>query len=110
MEHEQLPKLLDTGMKGLVMLDQIALSLVVFLPDRGIDLLVGVGGDANVLRNASRILISLSFFSDGRGCKCSLRTFSCSLEHHTKIRANWVGSRIVEGELNGIVLLLVMPY
>src|SRR5712675_729593 len=110
MEHKQLPKLLDTGMKGLVMLDQIALIPVVFLPDRGIDLLVSVGGDANVLRNASQILISLSFFSDGRGCKRSLRTFSCSLEHRTKIRANWVGSCIVEGELSGIVLLLVMPY
>jgi len=53
MEREQLPKLLDTGMKGLVMLDQIALIPVVFLPDRGIDRLVGVGGDANVLRNVS---------------------------------------------------------
>ena len=107
---KQLPKLLDTGMKGLVMLDQIALVLVVFLPDRGIGRLVSVGGDANVLRNASQILISLSFFSDGRGCKRSLRTFSCSLEHRTKIRANWVDSRIVEDELNGVVLPLVMPF
>ena len=110
MERGQLPKLLDTGMKGLVMLDQIVLVLVVFLPDRGIGRLVGVGGDANVLRNASRILILLSFFSDGRGCKRSLRIFSCSLEHHTKIRVNWVDSRIVEGELNGVILPLVMPY
>jgi len=53
MEREQLPKLLNTGTKGLVMLDRIVLILVVFLPDRGIDRLVGVGGDANVLRNVS---------------------------------------------------------
>jgi len=106
----QLPKLLDTGMKGLVMLDQIALVLVVFLPDRGIGRLVGVGGDASVLQNVSQILILLSFFSDGRGCKRSLRIFSCSLEHHTKICANWVDSRIVEDELNGVVLPLVMLY
>jgi len=109
-EREQLPKLLGIGMKGLVMSDQIALIPVVFLPDRGIGHLVGVGGDANVLRNVSRILISLSFFSGGRGCKRSLCTFSCSLEHRTKIRANWVDSRIIEGELSGVVLLLVMPY
>src|SRR5882672_11870893 len=106
----QLPKLLDTGMKGLVMLDQIALVLVVFLPDRGIGRLVGVGGDANVLQNASRILTSLSFFSDGRGCKRSLRIFFCSLEHRTKIRANWVDSRIVEDGLGGVILPLAMPY
>jgi|SRR5712671_445639 len=110
MEHEQLPKLLDTGMKGLVTLDQIALVLVVFLPGKGIGRLVGVGGDANVLRNVSRILISSSFFSDGRGCKRSLHIFSCSLEHRTKIRVNWVDSRIVEDELNGVVLPLVMPF
>src|SRR5712675_3217887 len=110
MERGQLPKLLDTGMKGLVMLDQIALVLVVFLPDRGIGRLVSVGGDANVLRNASQILISLSFFSDGRGCKRSLHISSCSLEHRTKIRANWVDSRIVADELNGVVLPLVMPF
>ena len=53
MGHEQLPKLLDIEMRGLVALDQIALVLVVFLPDRGIGRLVGVGGDANVLRNVS---------------------------------------------------------
>ena len=110
MGHEQLPKLLDTEMRGLVMLDQIALVLVVFLPDRGIGRLVGVEGDANVLRSALQILTSLSFFSDGRGCKRSLRIFFCSLEHHTKIRANWVDSRIVEGGLNGVVLPLAMPY
>src|SRR5712671_5202200 len=96
MGHEQLPKLLDTEMRGLVMLDQIALVLVVFLPDRGIGRLVGVEGDANVLRSALQILTSLSFFSDGRGCKRSLRIFFCSLEHCTKIRANWVGSCTVE--------------
>src|SRR5712671_4441370 len=107
---KQLPKLLDTGMKGPVMLNQIALVLVIFLPDRGIDHLVCVGGDANVLRNALQILISLSFFSDGRGCKRSLRILSCSLEHCTKIHANWAGSRIVEDELNGVVLPLVVPY
>jgi len=110
MECGQLPKLLDTEMKGLVVLDQIALILVVFLLGRGIGHLVGVGGDANVLRNASRILTSLSFFSDGRGCKRSLRILFCSLEHHTKIRANWVDSRIVEDGLNGVVLPLLMPY
>ena len=110
MEHEQLPKLLDIGTKDLVSLDRIALVLVIFPLGREISRLVGVGGDANVLQNALQISTLSSFFSDGRGCKCSLRTFSCSLEHHTKIRANWVGSRIVEGELNGIVLLLVMPY
>ena len=110
MGHKQLPKLLGTGMRGLVMLDQIALVLVIFLPDRGIGRLVGVEGDANVLRNALRISTSLSFFSDGRGCKRSLRIFFCSLEHHTKIRANWVDSHIVEGGLSGVVLPLVMPF
>ena len=58
MEHEQLPKLLDTEMKDLVSLDQIVLILVVFLLDREIGRLVGVGGDANVLRNVSQILTS----------------------------------------------------
>jgi len=110
MGYEQLPKLLDIGMKGPVTLNQIALVLVIFLPDKGIGRLVGVGGDANVLRNALRILILLSFFSDGRGCKCSLHILSCSLEHRTKIRASWAGSRIVEDELNGVVLPLVVPY
>ena len=110
MGREQLPKLLDTEMKDLVTLDRTVLVLVVFLLGRGIGHLVGVGGDANVLRNASRILTSLSFFSDGRGCKRSLRILSCSLEHCTKIHANWAGSRIVEDELNGVVLPLVVPY
>ena|SRR5712672_3279249 len=110
MEREQLPKLLDTEMRGLVMLDQIVLAPVAFLLGRGIDRLVNVGGDANVLQNALQILISLSFFSDGRGCRRNLRIFSCSLEHRTRICANWVGSRIVEGELSGVVLPLVMPY
>jgi len=50
-EHKQLPKLLYTGMKGLVVLDQIALSLVILLPNKGIGRLVGVGGGANVLRS-----------------------------------------------------------
>jgi len=58
MGYEQLPKLLDIETKDLVSLDQIVLTLVVFLLDRGIDRLVGVGGDANVLRNVSRILTS----------------------------------------------------
>jgi len=58
MECERLPKLLDTEMKDLVTLDQIALVLVVFLLDREIGRLVGVGGGANVLRNVSQILIS----------------------------------------------------
>ena len=110
MGHKQLPKLLDTEMRGLVTLNQTALILVIFLLDRGIGRLVGVEGDANVLRNVLRILILLLFFSDGRGCKRSLHIFFCSLEHRTRIRANWVDSRIVEGGLNGVVLPLAMPY
>jgi len=109
MERGQLPKLLDTEMKGLVVLGQIALVLVFSLPNRGISRLVDVGGDANVLRNASRILTLLLFFSDGRGCKRSLHIFFCSLEHRTKIRANWVDSRIVVDGLSGVILLLMMP-
>jgi len=58
MEREQLPKLLDIGMKGLVRLDRIALDLEVFLLSREIGRLVGVGGDANVLRNALQISTS----------------------------------------------------
>src|SRR5712671_4281951 len=97
MERGQLPKLLDTEMKGLVVLGQIALVLVFSLPNRGISRLVDVGGDANVLRNASRILTLLLFFSDGRGCKRSLHIFFCSLEHRTKIRANWVDCNALTG-------------
>ena len=51
MGREQLPKLLGIGMRGLVMLDRIVLILVVYLPNKGIDRLVDVGGGANVLRN-----------------------------------------------------------
>jgi len=58
MEHEQLPKLLDIEMRDLVDLDRIVLILVVFLLGREIGRLVGVGGDANVLRNVSQILTS----------------------------------------------------
>jgi len=58
MEREQLPKLLDIGMKDLVSLDQIALNLVVSLLDKGIDRLVGVGGGTNVLRSVLQILTS----------------------------------------------------
>jgi len=58
MGREQLPKLLDIGMKDLVRLDQIALVPVVFLLGRGIGRLVGVGGDANVLQSVSQISTS----------------------------------------------------
>jgi len=58
MEYEQLPKLLDTGMKGLVRLSRIVLVLVVFLLDREIGRLVGVGGDANVLQRVLQISTS----------------------------------------------------
>src|SRR5712675_902787 len=109
MGHKQLPKLLDIEMRDLVALDQIALVLVVFLPDRGIGRLVGVEGDANVLRNASQILILLLFFSDGRGCKRRLHIFFCSLEHRTRICVSWVDSCIVEGGLSSVVLPSVMP-
>ena len=85
------------------------LVLVVFLLDRGIGRLVGVGGGTNVLRSALQISTSSSFFSDERGYKRSLRIFFCSLGHCTRIRANWVDSRIAVGELNSVVLLLVMP-
>ena len=51
MGREQLPKLLGTGMKGLVGLDQTVLVLGVFLPSKGISRLVDVEGDANVLRS-----------------------------------------------------------
>jgi len=108
-ERGQLPKLLGTEMRGLVVLDRIALALVVYLLDRGIGRLVGVEGDANVLQNALQISTLSSFFSDGRGCKRILRTSFCSLEHRTRIRANWVDSRIVEDGLSGVVLPLVMP-
>jgi|SRR5712675_3321520 len=108
-ERGQLPKLLGTEMRGLVVLDRIALALVVYLLDRGIGRLVGVEGDANVLRNALRISTLLLFFSDGRGCKRNLRISFCSLEHRTRIRANWVDSHIIGDVLNGVVLPLVMP-
>jgi len=85
-------------------------SPVVFLLDRGIGRLVGVGGGANVLRSALQISTSLSFFSDGRGYKRSLCIFFCSLGCRTKIRASWVDSRIVEGGLSGVALPLVTPY
>jgi len=109
MGYEQLPKLLGIGTKGLVVWDQIALVLVAYFLDRGIDHLVGVGGDANVLRSALQISTSLLFFSDGRDYKRSLRILFCSLGHRTKICASWVDSRIVEDELSGVVLPLVTP-
>ena len=56
MECEQLPKLLCTQVKGLVVLSRIVLGSVVLLLDGEIDRLVDVEGDANVLRNMSRIL------------------------------------------------------
>jgi len=51
MGREQLPKLLGIGTKGLVTLDRIVLNPVVCLLSMGINLLVGVGEDANVLQN-----------------------------------------------------------
>jgi len=51
MGHEQLPKLLGIGMKGLVGLDRTALGLGVFLLSKGIGRLVDVEGGANVLRS-----------------------------------------------------------
>ena len=51
MECEQLPKLLYTGMRGLVVLGRIVLGLVILLPNKGIGRPVGVEGDANVLRS-----------------------------------------------------------
>ena len=86
------------------------LDLVVFLPDRGIGRLVGVGGDATVLRSALQISTSLSFFSDERGYKRSLRIFFCSLGHRTRIRANWVDNRIIGDGLGDVILPLVTPY
>ena len=96
-------------MKDLVRLDRSALDLVVFLLGREIGRLVGVGGDANVLRSVLQISTSLSFFFDERGYKRSLRILFCSLGHRTRIRASWVGSRIVEDELSGVGLLMVTP-
>jgi len=51
MGHEQLPKLLGIGTRNRVVLGRIVLDLVAYLPDKGIGLLVDVGGGANVLRN-----------------------------------------------------------
>jgi len=50
-ECEQLPKLLGIGMKDRVMLDRTELDRVVYLLDKGTDLLVDVGEGANFLRN-----------------------------------------------------------
>ena len=51
MECEQLPKLLCTQVKGLVVLSRIVLGSVVLLLDGEIDRLVDVEGDTNVLQN-----------------------------------------------------------
>ena len=56
-----------------------------------------------------KVLRAMIVTSDERGYKRNLRIFFCSLGHRTRIRANLVGSRIVEGGLGDVVLPLVTP-